>query len=323
MPKALYYNILQYQDENLKLLQDNFDLKILENPTEDTDELLSDIDVVFAPLGFKCDKNKIDKMPNLKVIASNTTGEPHIDREYANSRGIAVFSLKDDQEFLSTITPTAEHAWGLLLSLMRRIPWAYQSVLYGEWDRRLFGGKSMLSRMTIGIVGFGRLGSIVADYAKAFRMKEICFFDPSVSENKVEGVKRAKSLEELLENSDVVTVHIPATPENSKLFSKKIFNSFKKGSFFINTSRAEVVDEFAMIEALKEKILAGAAVDVFDGEFELNHNELLQKSLLLEYAKEHDNLLITPHIGGSTYDAWRLTERRIIDKIIYHFNKNN
>lgn len=316
MHKVLYYKMLNFQPGNLKLLADNFQLVSLETPKDDTDEILTGIDIVFAPLGFKCDKEKIDRMPKLKIIASNTTGEPHIDREYAESKGIKVVSLKYEQEFLRTITPTAEHTWGLLLALIRRTPWAFQSVLGGAWNRRLFGGKAMLSRLSIGIAGLGRLGKLAAGYAKAFQMKPILFYDPFVEKSETEGIIKVNSLEDLASQSDIITIHIPAEKETYKIFNREIFSKFKKGSFLINTSRAELVDEDAMLEALEDGVLAGAAIDVFEGEFELNHDELLQKSSLLAYAKTHDNLLITPHIGGSTLDAWELTERRTIDKIL-------
>jgi len=322
MPKLLYYKILKFQPDNLEILQKNFDLVSLETPQDDTDEILADIEIAFAPLGFFYNKEKIDRMPKLKVIASNTTGEPHIDREYAESKGIKVLSLKYEQEFLKTITPTAEHTFGLILALIRRTPWAYQSVLGGVWDRRPFGGKAMLSRMSIGIAGLGRLGKLVAQYAKAFQMAKILYYDPFVEKSDIEGMEKVGSLEEMVGQSDIITIHIPAEKETYKIFNKELFDKFKQGSFLINTSRAELVDEKAMLEALESGRLAGAAIDVFDGEFEMNHDEFLRKSPLLAYAKTRDNLLITPHIGGSTIDAWRLTERRVIDKIFEVLGKS-
>ncbi|MFX1383486.1 MAG: NAD(P)-dependent oxidoreductase [Promethearchaeota archaeon] len=308
--------MLNFQPINLELLKKHFNLIMIETPNEDNDEILSKIDVAFAPLGFKFNKEKIDKMPKLKVIASNTTGEPHIDRKYAESKDVEVISLKFEQEFLKTITPTAEHTWGLLLALMRRTPWAFNSVLSGTWNRRLFGGKGMLSKLSIGIVGLGRLGSLVAQYAKAFGLKKIKFFDPYIDEREPNGLERVNRLEDLVSSCDIITIHIPAEKKNYKIFNANLFAKFKRGSYLINTSRGELVDEVHMINALKSGILAGAAIDVFDGEYEMNHDELLQKSILLKYAQNNDNLLITPHIGGSTIDAWRLTEEYTIKLIL-------
>ena len=310
--------MLSFQPSNLKLLQDNFEVIELDTPQNDSDEILKDVDVIFAPLGYRCGKEKIAKMPNLKVIASNTTGEPHINREYAEQKNVKVVSLKYEQEFLGTITPTAEHTWGLLLALTRNTPWAFQSVLGGVWNRRLFGGRKMISRMTIGIVGLGRLGKMIAEYAQAFQMQKILYFDPFVENPSSENLHRCDTLKQLIQESDVVTLHVPVEKNTEKMFNKETFLNFKKGSIFINTSRAELVDENAMIDALESCILSGAAVDVFEGEFKENHNELLQKSRLLKYAKENNNLLITPHIGGSTIDAWEETERKTIKEIIKH-----
>lgn len=315
-PTALYYEMLNYQSSNMELLEEHFDLVTLETPEEDTVEILERIEVGFAPLGFDYDRKKIDRMENLRVIVSNTTGEPHIDREYAESNGIAVFSLKDEDEFLDTITPTAEHTWGLLLAVMRNIPQAYQSVLEGTWSRWLFPGPAMLSNLTIGIVGMGRLGRIVADYARAFRMEEIAFYDPTTDADFVEFAEKVDSLEDLVSAHDVITIHAPANEETNRMFDREVFSRFKQGSYLVNTARAALIDEEALVEALSSGPLAGAAFDVFDGEYEVDHEQRLQESPLYRYAQENDDLLLTPHIGGSTYDAWEKTQRRVISKAI-------
>jgi len=166
----LYYRILNYQPANLELLKKQFNVILLNNPDYDTEKILADVDVILAPLGYFFGREKIDIAKNLKIIASNTTSEPHIDVKYAEKNGINVISLKRYPDFLKTITPTAEHTMGLILAVMRRIPWAFDSVLDGVWNRRLFGAKGMLSQMSLGIVGLGRLGSLVAKYAVAFGM---------------------------------------------------------------------------------------------------------------------------------------------------------
>lgn len=321
MHKVLYYSFLNFQESNINLLNEKFEVITLKNPEQDSEEVLADIEIAFAPLGFYTNKEKIDKMPKLKIIASNTTGETHIDREYAESKGIKVISLKGENEFLKTITSTAEHTWGLLLALMRRTPWAFQSILDGKWNRWIFGGKAMLSQMTIGIVGLGRLGTIVANYAKCFGLKKISYYDPYVSECSIKGVEKINSLEELVGRHDIITIHIPAEKETYKMFNADLFSKFKPGSYFINTSRGELVDEEAMIKSLESGILAGAAIDVLDEEYRMSSEELLKEHPLLKYAKNHDNLLITPHIGGSTLDAWRLTEEYTIRKILEYLNE--
>lgn len=313
--RLLYYNILQYQPENIKLLHNHFNVISLESPDYDTPDILSIVDVVIAPLGYYFGREKIDNAPNLKIIASNTTGIPHIDVDYAEKRGIHVLSLKGQTEFLKSITPTAELTWGLIIAVSRKIPWSFGSVCRGTWNRRLYGGTAMLSKLSLGIVGMGRLGSMVASYGICFGMK-VRYFDPYVAETDIPGVERMNSLEELVSISDVVSIHIPHEPETENLFNEKILSRFKQGAYLINTSRGEVVDHSALLKYLKNGLLGGAALDVFDGEFAEGFLQNLKTHPLLAYARENENLLITPHIGGSTIDAWRLTEEFTIKMIV-------
>lgn len=313
--KVLYYSVLNFQSENIDLLKNNFHLISIPTPDNDTQEILNEVDVVFAPLGYYWGKEKIDRMPALKIIASNTTGTPHIDTRYAKSRNIEVISLKGETDFLGTITPTAEHTWGLLLSLIRRIPWAFDSVCRGLWNRRLFGGKGMLSNMSLGIVGLGRLGKMVANYGISFGMG-VRFFDPYVTETPTSKHTRVRSLDELVSTSDVITIHVPLEEDTRGLINGKLFSMFKNGSYLVNTSRAEIVDSIELVKNLENGKLAGAAIDVIDGEFEKNLHDNVRYQSLVNYALHHDNLLITPHIGGSTLDAWRLTEEYTIKLIV-------
>lgn len=312
--KLLYYSILKYQKDNQELLRRKFDVTEVENPSCDTADILREIDVVLAPMGYYLDKNKIDQCANLKVIGSNTTGYPHIDVDYARSKGIAVVTLKGQKDFLDNITPTAEHTWGLLIAITRNIMPAYEYVRKGKWDRRPFGGDMMLSRMRIGVVGLGRLGFKVAQYALAFGM-DVFYFDPFVSSG-LPGLVRCSGLEELVSKVDIVTVHVPHEKETEHMFNAEIFFKFKKGAYFINTSRGELVDQNALLECMENGHLAGAALDVFDGEFIPGFEKSFERHPLLEYAKSHSNLIITPHIGGSTLDAWYETERFTINSIV-------
>lgn len=310
-PSLRYYELLRYQPENLALLHARFRVTTAATPDDDRPEDLKDIEVVIAPLGYFWGKEKIDQAPRLKVIASNTTGVPHIDVAYAEQRGIRVISLKEETQFLQSITPTAEMTWALILSLMRRVPWSFQAVCAGEWERRNFGGKAMLSRMVLGIVGLGRLGTMVAGIARSFGMT-VRYYDPSVTVD-WDWAAKISSLGELVSASDIVTVHIPMEDKNKRLFDAGRFAQFKDGAYFINTSRGEIVDSQDLLAALRSGKLAGAAVDVLDGEFDPMFNRRVREHPLVEYAKTHDKLLITPHIGGSTVDAWRMTERHTID----------
>jgi len=312
-PVLLYYKILRWRECNIKQLHRCFDVVVLDDPRQDTDALLSRVEILLAPLGFMCDKEKMDRMPRLKIIASNTTGHPHINVEYATSRKIKVLTLKDDQVFLSRITPTAELTWGLIIAVTRNLIPAAKSVLEGRWDRRPYGGRAMLSRMSLGLIGYGRLGKLVGSYGRSFGMT-VRYYDPFV-DGKDPGIERIENLENLLRLSDVVSLHVPHEPETENLLNRHMFNFFKKGGYLINTSRAELVDEDALIDALERNILAGAAVDVLAGEFDPDFSQHVAASKLVAFARRNDRLLITPHIGGSTKDAWELTERRTIDRV--------
>ena len=315
-PVALYYDMLQYQEENLRHLEAHFDLRRLPTPAEDTDALLSQVELCFAPLGYRVDQAKIARCPRLAAIATNTTGVPHIDVGAAKARGIAVYSLQYEQAFLDSITPTAEHAWGLLLALVRRTPWAHGAVLDGRWNRRPFGAPAMLSRLKLGVVGYGRLGKMVAQYGQAFRMP-VRFHDPALASD--DGpVRRVANLTELFAWADVLSLHLPANEQTHKIVNRAALNAMRKGTWLINTARGEVLDETALLDKLEDGTLAGAALDVLDGEFVPGFDA--GQHPLVAYAREHDNLLLTPHIGGSTRDAWAETERRVIDRAVVHFS---
>ena len=318
MLNAIYFEELQYQETSLKRLEREFVLNIQESPhfVETCD--LDLVNVVFAPLGYQWDGEFFDKCPNLKVIASNTTGCPHIDLFAAQQRGVDVVTLKDEQAFLEKITPTAEHTIGLILALTRQLLPAVHSVEKGEWHRRPFGGPAMLSRSSLGIIGFGRLGKMVAGYGIALGMK-VSFYDPLIDWEKIEpkwgdNIVRHLNLRDLVRDVDIVSLHVPHSPLTENIIDRGVFQEFKVGSYFINTARGELVDHKALLQALESKRLAGAALDVFENEFDPEFSIVTHE--LWKYFRANHNLILTPHIGGSTKDAWRMTEELTIDRVV-------
>ena len=193
--------------------------------------------------------------------------------------------------------------WGLLLSLSRRLPAAFEHVRDGEWDRDQFKGHQ-LSRKTLGVVGCGRLGSIVADYGRAFRMR-VLVNDPRDVELPEQAIK--VPLHELLSASDVVTLHVGLDESTEGFFGEAEFRAMKPGALFINTSRGELVDETALLSALRSGRIAGAALDVLTGE-SARAPDWPSRSAIWQFSKGRDNVLISPHIGGATVNSMADTE---------------
>lgn len=278
------------------------------------EELLAavpDADVLVIRLGHKIDREVLGAAKNLKIIACPTTGLDHIDLEAAKEKGVVVVSLKGETEFLNTVTATAELSWGLLLSLVRNIPAAFESVKSGLWDRDSFKGAELRSK-TLGVIGCGRLGKMCVQYGNAFFMNVLAH-DPHINQSEIEkiGVESA-TMEELLRASDFVSVHVPLNESTENLIGKKEFGRMKDGAYIINTSRGKIIDEAALLAALQSGRLAGAAIDVMAEEDA--GGQFLKNNPLLEYAKTHRNLIIVPHIGGATHDSMRKTEDFIAEK---------
>jgi len=312
--KLLYYENLNFLPETLNMMEEHFDIVRLQNPSFDQNEILSEIEILLAPRNFKVNSEKIDLCSNLKVIASPTIIALHVDCEYAKQKNIEVIFLGLEKSFLDTITATAELTWGLVIAISRHIPAAHQSVMNYEWNGKKFGEftPKMLSNMTIGIIGLGRLGSMVASYAKAFGMK-VYYFSPNTQNT---NYHKCDTLKELAGVSDIISIHAEHNERTEKLIDAKFFNEMKKNSYIINTSRGELIDEDALLDALINNKIAGAALDVLSGEFEKNFKQNLKQSQLIQYANNNDNLIITPHYAGATYSAWEKTQMQLIKLVI-------
>jgi D-3-phosphoglycerate dehydrogenase len=262
----------------------------------------------FASLQVRADRPVLERAGQLRVIATSSTGTDHLDLVAAAERHITILSLKNDTEFLDGITATAELAWGLLLAVVRRLPWATAAAFRGDWARDRFRGRQ-LSGKTLGILGYGRLGRMVAEYGKAFRMKVLaCDVRPV---RPADGVTMV-DFETLLRQSDVLSVHIHLTEETRGLLDERALARMKPGAVLINTSRGAVVNEAALLAALESGQLAGAGVDVICGEWDAN----LASHPLIRYANAHENLVISPHIGGVTYESQHLAMEHTVAKLL-------
>jgi len=272
---------------------------------------LNEFDAVFLRLKTRITRDLLPLQPRCRFLAVPTTGLDHIDLGACAERGIEIISLRGEREFLNTVRATAEHTIALTLSLMRNLPQAVESVRRGEWDRDRFRGRELYGK-TAGIVGMGRLGSMTARYFHAFGMQVIGY--DIRNEVAPSPAVRVNRLEELLEHSDLVSVHVNYTDETHHLINNAAFARMRPGAVLINTSRGAVVDEVALLEVLQSGRLAGAALDVLEGEPCIDNDHPV-----LRYAQTNANVLITPHIGGNTFESLEKTElfvaKRLLSKL--------
>lgn len=282
----------------------------------DRQTLLSEIcnyDALVVRLGHQINKEILLKARRLKVIISATTGLNHIDLEQAQEQGVSVLSLRGETKFLKTICATAEHTMALILASLRNLPAASQHVKSGSWDRDLFKGAEIAGK-TIGILGYGRLGAKVGHYSHAFGAKVIA--NDLVDFEKEPFVEKVP-YEQLLQQSDILSVHLPYNKATYKYIGSEAFSLIKTDAILINTARGEVLCEHALLHALKSKKLSAAALDVLQGEYSGDSN-WMTKDPLINYARNNDNLLITPHIGGATKESMERTELFMANKFIEH-----
>jgi D-3-phosphoglycerate dehydrogenase / 2-oxoglutarate reductase len=230
----------------------------------------------------------IEAAGRLKVVGRAGIGLDNVDVAAASKRGIIVMNAPDGNS-----TTAAEHTIAMMLSLSRNIPQATASMKDGKWEKKKFMGRELTGK-TLGIVGIGRIGSIVADRAHGLHMNVIAF-DPHMPKDMVEkiGVELV-SLDELCKRADYISVHVPFTKETEHILSFKEFKLMKKGAMLIDCARGGVIDEAALYEALTAGELGGAALDVFEVEPATRDNCPL---LAL------DNFICTPHLGASTSEA--------------------
>ena len=274
---------------------------------EDIGELLPRYDIYIATLKYKLRAETVAACPRLKLVATPTTGRDHLPVKKLEETGILLFSLREDPELLKKITSTAELTWGLLLALVRRLVPAVLDVRQGYWRRECFAG-SQLAGKTLGVIGYGRLGRMVANYGLAFGMNVLCC-DTKDALDVAPGVHRT-GLEDLLKSSDVVSLHIHLDPANRGFFDTAKFDMMKPGAIFLNSARGGLIDEEALLAALRSGKISAAGLDVLACEW-----SDMGENILVQYAKAHDNLIITPHCGGASKDAQLLTFGSIISRI--------
>jgi len=252
---------------------------------------LPDLDgLVEATTRLPVDADALRSAPRLRIVSVAGTGANHVDRATAATCNVVVRTLVEDRELLAELTPTAEHTWGLLLALARQTAPASRHVTSGGWERERFPGQLLQGRR-LGIVGLGRLGRRVARYGAAFGM-HVAAHDPSLAEDVWPADVERRTLEELFASSDVITIHVPLDASTVGLIDATLLGRLPDGAILVNTSRGAIVDEQALLAALKSGRLSGAALDVLGEEPPgVDHP-------LVAFARDDDRLLLTPHLGG-------------------------
>lgn len=307
IPKILCPDPDSFSNKGKKFAKNYSDIDFIKlNQTEFEEKALL-YDAALIRFNYKVNKSIINKNSKIRAILSPTTGLDHIDMELAKKENVFVFHLKNQNNILKKLNATSELAITLMLNLLRNFSQATDSVKSGYWNGSKYRGYE-LNKKILGIIGFGRLGKKVAKYGKAFGMNVI-FYDPYIT-NIPKNYKKIDSLLELLKSSDIVSIHIPLNEQTKNLIDKKELSQLK-GSYLINTSRGKIVNSKELLLALQNKLLKGAALDVLDNEHDIIKNN---QNMLIEYSKLNSNLIITPHIGGATFESVEKTDLYILRK---------
>lgn len=276
-------------DMGIQMLYDAADVEVVKQSGLSEDELIAIIgeyDALLVRSQTKVTEKIMTAGTKLKVIGRAGVGVDNIDLEAATKRGIIVINAPDG----NTIA-TCELTFAMMMATARMIPQAYKKTVGGEWDRKFIGVE--LRNKTLGILGMGRIGSEVAKRAKVFGM-EVIGYDPFLTEERAEkmGVKLG-TVNEIAAQADFITVHTPLTPETRHLISKTQFELMKPGIRIINCARGGIIDELALVEAIDQGIVAGAAFDVFEVEPPAKDHPFLT----------NPKVIVTPHLGASTIEA--------------------
>jgi D-3-phosphoglycerate dehydrogenase len=268
----------------VELLRERFDVDV--EPNGDLSEQIGAYDAIVIRSATKLTAELLERAERLKVIGRAGVGVDNVDIEAATRRGIVVANAPE-----STVVSAAEHTIGLLLALSRNIPQAHAALKQGRWERGRYGGIELEGK-TLGVLGFGRIGQQVARRALGLGLRVVAY-DPFVAKERFRelGAERAESPDDVYAQAEFLTLHLPLTAETRGSLGREAFARMRDGARVINAARGELVDEGALLDALREGKLAAAALDVFS-------TEPYDGPLL-----ELDNVVVTPHLAASTEEA--------------------
>ena len=271
-------------------------------------KIIKNYDGIVIRSQFKIDKNFINAAKKLKFIARAGSGTENIDLHYANKKNIKCFNAAEGNR-----QAVAEHALAMILNLLNNIRLSDQEIRRGIWNREKNRGIE-LSGKTIGIIGFGNTGSSFAKILENFNVKILAY------DKYKEKYKFQSNLDEILEFSDIISLHTPLTEETKYLVNKNFIDKAKKPFYIINTSRGKCIETKALIKGLKDQKILGACLDVF--EQEKNSFEKIGENADLKYLIESNKTILTPHIAGWTFESNYKIAETLSNKIINLIQKN-
>ncbi len=275
-------------DSGVELLREHFDVDLgFDWSDEQLAQRIGEYHGILIRSATKLTAELIDKATKMRAIGRAGVGVDNVDVDAATKRGIVVANAPQ-----SNVVTAAEHTLALLLALARNIPQAYVSLTAGKWERSKFSGVELYEK-TLGIIGFGRIGQLVAARARGFQMRVVAF-DPFVSAERYRelGVEKAENSEEIYAQADFISIHLPKTEETKNWLDAAAFAQMRDGVRILNVARGGLIDEAALKEALDSGKVGGAALDVFPIE-PMTENPLFG----------YPNVIVTPHLGASTAEA--------------------
>ena len=268
-------------------------------------DLVADAEGLIVRTHINIDKEIIDRGTQLKWIGRLGSGMDHIDTAYAASKGIKCYSSPEGNS-----NAVAEHVIALLLNLMNRIMISHNEIKEGKWLRETNRGDELEGK-TVGIIGYGNIGTKLAKVLQAFNVNILVYDKYKTGFG--EGIIKESTLEEITQQADIITFHVPLTKETHYYANDAFFNSLQKRPYFINASRGKVTDTNALINALQNNKIKAAALDVLENENLASYNATEKEQL--NWLLSQPNVIITPHIAGVTHEGYYKLARILLDRI--------
>jgi D-3-phosphoglycerate dehydrogenase len=315
LPVALLSRQAIQNPKNLELLRNCFEVIYLDSYLCENESILSKVECIWIHIDFSLDENFLMQVPNCKFVLTTTTGLTHISLGAKKVLEEKLISLNDFMPELSSVTSTAELAISFLFHSQLNLDPIFSEVNLGNWSRESHLRQKQISSLAIGIVGLGRLGSIVARTVSALGAK-VYFCE--IQQERIDtgianGYSYIESLQQLCEFADVVSIHANVMAEQRPIITSEILETLESKIVLINTARAILIDDVALIESMRIGKVTKYYTDVLRTE---DLNQPLQRSLIWQESQTNRNIHVTPHIGGATVEAMSYCENLLLEKLL-------